>query len=538
MPQFRILDLPGRGSFDIELGLGGLIGREAGIAIQIEHPTVSRQHAQVVMSGKQVVLVDMGSANGTFVNGAKITGPTTLREGDTVEFGKVSTLFFLKNAPTVMAPIANAKPTEPAAATVERVDAAVESGPRVPLERVEDMLAGLLEILSQPMKLSDRAHHVSRIFGAMLPSLSQAALLDPCGKILGGIQNGRVLPNDFYGAISGAMGAQTLGALVLDGPALSGLNAQLKISGNLPKFVVCLPIDSHAFPGGAVYLESELAFFSHDVADALRVGARVLGPLLDRAPEDARLMLTNDDLKLAQRIQKKILRPAPASSDGLNIAVQYVPHYVIGGDFYDIAVLPKKEYAFVLGDVSGKGASASIVMGQIMALCRELLPQCNGPAAFLTRVNTVLAETLEPGVFATMAVVYINAEKGACRVALAGHNPPVIRTRGGKVLELGFDPGAPLGAASKMDTKEQRFMLAAGDAMILNSDGLDEAERLDKGAKNRKLELFGVERRNEVIERTPGAQNLAIALRESVFSFSGEERSSDDLTILIVERTQ
>jgi|GEM_PF-3056795 len=539
MPQLRILDLPGRGVFDIDVTTGGLIGREAGVAIQIEHPTVSRQHAQLVLSGAEMVLIDMGSANGTRVNGVKISGPQTLREGDSVELGKVNAVYFNKHAPTAMAPLPKAagkiSPSMVTYATRQAEEDQSEPA-HVPLERVEDLLAGLLEILTKPRPLAERATHVSNIFLAMMPSLSQAALLDPCGKLIGGITDGRVLAGEFYGAVAGALGIHTTGALILDGPALAGLNAQLNIKGNLPAYVVCLPLESAVFPGGAVYLESNMAFFTGEIADALRVGARVLGPLLDRAPEDARLMITNDDLKLGQRIQRRLLRAAPENANGLKIAVQYIPHYVIGGDFYDIAVLPKKEYAFLLGDVSGKGASASIVMAQIMALSRELIGQCSGPAVFLSRINAALNDFLEPGVFATMAAVFINADKGACRVALAGHSAPVIRTKAGNVLELGFDPGAPLGATKVLDTKEQRFMLAVGDAMILSSDGLDEAERLDKAAKGRKLELFGTERRNEVIARTPGAQNLAIALREAVFSFSGEERSSDDLTILVVER--
>jgi hypothetical protein len=539
MPQLRILDLPGRGIFDIDVAAGGLIGREAGVAIQIEHPTVSRQHAQLVLSGAQMVLIDMGSANGTRVNGVRISGPQTLREGDSVELGKVNAIYFNKHAPTAIAPIGKTiQGTSPAMATsssreLEEAEGAIVN---VPLERVEDLLAGLLEILTKPRPLAERAQHVSNIFLSMMPSLSQAALLDPCGRLIGGITDGRIMAGEFYGAIAGALGIHTTGALILDGPALAGLNAQLNIQSNLPAFVVCLPLDSVVFPGGAVYLESNVAFFTGEIADTLRVGARVLGPLLDRAPEDSRLMITNDDLKLGQRIQRRLLRPAPETADGLKIAVQYIPHYVIGGDFYDIEALPKKEYAFLLGDVSGKGASASIVMAQIMALSRELIGQCSGPAVFLSRINAALSDSLEPGVFATMAAVFINAEKGACRVALAGHSAPVIRTKAGKVLELGFDPGAPLGASKVLDTKEQRVLLAVGDALILSSDGLDEAERLDKSAKGRKLELFGTERRNEVIARTPGAQNLAIALREAVFSFSGEERSSDDLTILVVER--
>lgn len=526
MPQFRILDLPGQQAKDLDVSEGGIVGRDAGVALQIEHPTVSRQHAQLLKNGKDLVLVDMGSANGTRVNGVKLTAPTTLKEGDNIEFGKVMVLYFSKNAPTQMAPSPKASPLS----TIEPV------GASMPLEALESMLSGLIQILAEPMPLVRQANHISRIFAAMMPTLTQAALLDPCGKLVGSLENGRMLPNDFYGALAGVLGQQTLGALQLDGPALAGLGKQLGLSSVLPRYVVCIPIASKSFYGGALYLEAETSFFNGEVADAMRLGAGVLGPLLDRAPQDPQLMINNEDLRLAQRIQKTLLRTPPSSADSLNIAVQYIPHYVVGGDFYDFAALPKKEYAFILGDVSGKGVSASLVMAQVVATARENYARCNGPAALLTRMNAALSEMLEPGVFATAAAIYINAEKGSCRLALAGHNPPVIRTKSGKVLELGFDPGAPLGATSKLEPKELRVMLAVGDAMILNTDGLEEAERADPTGKSKKLELFGEQRRNEVIERSPGAQNLAIALREAVFSFSGTERSSDDLTIMIIER--
>ena len=173
MPQLRILDLPGRGIFDIDVAAGGLIGREAGVAIQIEHPTVSRQHAQLVLSGAQMVLIDMGSANGTRVNGVKITGPQTLREGDSVELGKVNAIYFNKHAPTAIAalPKTTAGKISPSMVTSSTRESQDESPvAHVPLERVEDLLAGLLEILTKPRPLAERAQHVSNIFLAMLPS--------------------------------------------------------------------------------------------------------------------------------------------------------------------------------------------------------------------------------------------------------------------------------------------------------------------------------------------------------------------------------
>jgi phosphoserine phosphatase RsbU/P len=528
MHQLRILDFPGRGTFDMEISTGGFVGREKGAEILLEHPTVSRQHAQVIIGASGAVLVDKGSANGTRVNGHKISAPTTLREGDTIEFGKIAAIYFSRNAPTAMAPVA-VKPGGTATVEPSTQDVA-----KVPLASLEHLLSGLLRILSVPGSLAEHARQVSEIFLSLMPDLTQAALLDPCGKLLGAAPGGSLLAAEFYGAMAGMSASQPV--LEVDNRQLDALGKQLSV--RIPKgcHVVCLQLTAKSFPGGALFLEANKHFFAAEVADLLRLSARSIGPLLDRAPESARLLITHDDLKLAERSQKRLLSGTKSDIENLRLATLYVPHFVVGGDFYDVIELPKKEIAILIGDVSGKGVSASLVMAQIIPLARELAASCNGPAALLTRLNARLSAQLEPGVFATIACAYISADKGACRLALAGHNAPIIRTKTGKVLELGFDPGAPLGANTKLDVKEQRVMLASGDAMIFSTDGLEEAERLDEGAKHRKLELFGNERRNEVVARTSGAQNLAIALREAVFSFSGEERSSDDLTIVVVER--
>jgi phosphoserine phosphatase RsbU/P len=544
MPQFRVLDLPGRDQFDLKVTGEGVLGRDDGADYKLEHPTVSRKHAKLHINGDKLVLVDLSSANGTRVNGIKIEGPTTLKEGDAVQFGKVSTLYFSANAPTAMAP-RTAKPASEATALepngFETADTTQPPTPSVPLERFENLLAALLEILAKPKSLMLRSQDVGQVFAGLIPSLKQVGLLDPCGKLIGGIRGGRMLNPQFYQAISGAVGAHN-GTLVLEGPVLAGLFSQLNFRGQIPTNIVCLPLESSTLPDVVLYLEADAPFFRGDFADTIRLGAKLLGPLLDRAPDDYRYNLSGDDFRLAERVQKKMLAGIPNTLDGLSIATQSVPHYAIGGDFIVASTVGKKEHAFLLGDVSGKGVSASLVASQIVCAARILLKECKGPGEFLVALNEAIEPNLEPGVFATAAVVFINAEKGACRLALAGHNPPVIRTKAGKVLEFGFDPGAPLGSVSKLEIREQRMMLAVGDSIILNSDGLEEAE---KPVSNKNFvsklstgttELFGNERRNEVISRTPGAQNIAIALREAVFSFCDGERSSDDLSVLVIER--
>lgn len=521
MPYLRILDLPGRPSFDLDISEAGILGRDPQSRFAVEHPTVSRQHAQIHKNGLQYVLVDLNSANGTKVNGKKISAPTTLKEGDLVEFGQINANYFSTNAPTQLSSV---KSSGKAAALAT---AKVETEVKIPLEKVENLLAGLFGLLSKPCLPQQRAELIGEMFRNLLPGLTQAALLDPCGKLLGGIKGGRFFAADLYGVLSGAV-AVSDGLVTLTGPELNQIARELRLD-RAPEALVCLKLESNVFKNGALYLESDKPFFNGEVVDTLKLAARLLGPLIDRAPEDAQFLITNDDLRLAQRIQRKLLVPASVKIPGLQVAMQYVPHYVIGGDFYDVRMVKKNEWAFILGDVSGKGASASLYMAQILAAARLLLPNSEGPAAFLNALNNYMTEVLEPGVFATAAAVFVQPDKGQCRLALAGHNPPLLRTHSGRVIDLGFDPGIPIGAQAKLECKDQRILLGKGDAIVLTSDGVEEAE-------NAKAELFGNERRNAALELMPGASSIAIALREAVFSFTGEARSSDDLTILVIER--
>jgi phosphoserine phosphatase RsbU/P len=190
----------------------------------------------------------------------------------------------------------------------------------------------------------------------------------------------------------------------------------------------------------------------------------------------------------------------------------------------------------VLGDVSGKGVSAALYMTQIMTVCRILLPGATGPSAFLQQANKVLIDAFEAGVFATIAVVFLNTDKGVARISLAGQSAPTLRTKDGKLVEFTFDTGLPLCASATLAPPEHRLQLEAGDALILHSDGVEEAEPTEKKAPFVSRVFFGLDSRNKALRGRVGAEMLAIGLREAVFSYRGEARSSDDLAIMVIER--
>jgi serine phosphatase RsbU (regulator of sigma subunit) len=144
-------------------------------------------------------------------------------------------------------------------------------------------------------------------------------------------------------------------------------------------------------------------------------------------------------------------------------------------------------------------------------------------------MHASLVPVLEPGMFVTVAAAYLNTRTGICRVGLAGHSAPVLRTAARKVMEMGLDPGSPIGAQNELTVREQRLQLAPGDCLVLTTDGVEEGE-------NSAGEPYGKARRDQVLLSCDTAAEINETLRKSLLEFVGRDRSSDDLTIICLGR--
>ena len=246
-----------------------------------------------------------------------------------------------------------------------------------------------------------------------------------------------------------------------------------------------------------------------------------------RDAKKAKMMAS--DMRLARRIQHRLVPDKPPVIPGYEIAFSYVPALAIGGDFFDLTELPNNELAITIGDVSGKGVSGALYMVFVSAVLRARLHTAKGPAEFLTEVNKRMCPVLEPGMFVTLSTMFLNTETHVCRLALAGHNPPVLRSASKKVVEMGLDPGHPIGASENLTIRDQRLQLAPGDIMLFTTDGVEEGE-------NEAKEPFGTNRRNQAMREASGAADMNRRVRTELLNFCGAEVSSDDLTIIAVER--
>jgi sigma-B regulation protein RsbU (phosphoserine phosphatase) len=245
--------------------------------------------------------------------------------------------------------------------------------------------------------------------------------------------------------------------------------------------------------------------------------------LYREATEKARL---EGELQLAAEIQRALLPEAVQSGPHFDVAAASLPCRSIGGDFFDYYNLPGGHFAFMLGDVSGKGPPAALLTAMIQGVFAAQVTSVSSPAALMANVNRTLIRRAIQSRFAT--VVYgILAPDGRLTYSNAGHNPPVLLGRRGvKRLETG---GLIVGLFPQATYEEETLALQDGDRLIVFSDGVTEAVNVAG-------EQFGEERLLSLLQnqRESAPEALLGQLLAKVREFAASAAQNDDVTALVV----
>ena len=233
------------------------------------------------------------------------------------------------------------------------------------------------------------------------------------------------------------------------------------------------------------------------------------------------------ELHIASGIQMsmipKIFPPFPERKD-LDMAATIVPAKEVGGDLYDFYIRDNK-LIFCIGDVSGKGVPASLVMAVTRSLFRTVSAHESSPQRILTAMNDSMAEVNESNMFVTFFVGILDLATGHLRYGNAGHNAPLMLTDAKRPLSV--EANLPLGVMAGFVFKEQEARMNYDDAIFLYTDGLTEAENRDHG-------LFGEERMYNVLSARRPSDGQMSAMKEAVREFVGDAPQSDDLTMLFI----
>ena len=232
-------------------------------------------------------------------------------------------------------------------------------------------------------------------------------------------------------------------------------------------------------------------------------------------------------LVVASRVQKALLPRRPPSFPGIKISALSIPSRIVGGDMYDVFRLNPNELGVAIGDVSGKGAPASILMAVLYAGFKSLLKEIYTVSEVVARLNNLLTETTAQGYYATFFFGKINRETMQFTYTNAGHNAPILLRRDGrtKLLKTG---GIVLGFLPDQEYRQETVQMESGDYLLLFTDGVTEV-------KNREGEEFGDDRLIEFLKRNYGKPPVELKplLLEEVKKFSGRKDFADDITIII-----
>src|SRR5215211_9367005 len=234
------------------------------------------------------------------------------------------------------------------------------------------------------------------------------------------------------------------------------------------------------------------------------------------------------ELRVAQRIQQALLPKELPLLDDWEIVPYYQPAREVGGDFYDFLTLPDGRVGIIIGDVSGKGVAAALVMANTQSVLRAVSQVSATPGELLSQVNEVLWTYIPPNMFVTCFCGILNPESGRFTYANAGHNPP-LRQHGGKAIDLRAT-GMPLGLMLGMYYEEKETVLLPGDGVLFYSDGLIEAH-------NQEREMLGSHRLRDLLkEHTPGAKHLTAYMVAELGRFTGEQwEQEDDITLVALQ---
>src|SRR5215203_3742474 len=248
-----------------------------------------------------------------------------------------------------------------------------------------------------------------------------------------------------------------------------------------------------------------------------------------RAAEARERERIEQELQEARQIQQELLPETIPELEGWRIAAYYGPAREVGGDFYDFLEFPDGRLGLVVGDATGHGMPAALVMATTRGMLRAVVQSLESPGEVLARVNEALVADIPPSTFVTCFYGVLDPKDGHMSYANAGHNLP-CRRHDGQAEELRAR-GMPLGLIPGMRYEQKETILASGDSTLFYSDGLVEAH-------DPQGEMFGFPRLRELVAGHGEERSLGDFLMGELYSFVGEGwEQEDDITLLTLKRS-
>jgi serine phosphatase RsbU (regulator of sigma subunit) len=515
-----------------------VLGRDAACHIVLPDHEVSKEHAQISRKDDAYYLEDLQSTNGVMVGDGKLTGVRQLQDGDLIEVGSFR-LVFSRGGPAILS-------------AFDTSSTPVRQVARV---RPEEKLCAVLEIARELMGTTD----LDGVLGIVLEALFRVFPMAERGFVLSRGEAADELvvraskvrqPDSGHPVLSRTIFRHVIreGQAILceDVGADDRFGQSASVKESRIRTLLCVPLwDRERHPVGLLQIDTrdEKGRFGREDLDLL---AAVAGPV-SVAIENARLHELaiktagwEREVQDARAVQLALIPEHTPTLSGYAFWHYYEPARFVGGDYFDYRPVRKAEsptdqpparWAIAIGDVSGKGMPAALLMARLSSEVGLLLQAETDPARVVGQLNDDLCAMRTEGRFITFLLALLDGERHELTVVNAGHMGPLLRRADGQIEVIGEEQaGLPLGVSAGQSFAPVQTPVGPGDVVVLYTDGVSEAMNVEG-------RQFRLPRLREALALAPSsAPAVGEAILAAVRRHAAGHPQSDDLTLLCFGR--
>jgi sigma-B regulation protein RsbU (phosphoserine phosphatase) len=502
---------------------------------------LSRQHLAIENDGAGWALTDLGSKNGTALNGVKVAARMPLKSGDRIMAGHLVLIYdatstFNTTPVVVFDPLDDSQEQTSSSTVITNLEGVIKPDSRdsqgVAAAQVSALVRAGNELASyRPLPelfkfILDLAISAVKADRGVLFTIEESGLEVRANKGAGFHISSTVRDRVLNSGAS---------VLVRDTTMDDAFKERRSIVEQNIRTLMAVPLQTRDQIIGIIYVDSPslLREFTKDDLSVLTVMANVAAIRIEQTRyaeiEQARQLMARD-LEQAAEIQQGFLPAVAPKIRGLELAGHNAPCRTVGGDYYDFFPYGESRVALVLGDVSGKGMPASLLMMGLQARVQVLIEEPKSLAEVTTRLNRITAANCPANRFITFFMCILDGDTGELTYCNAGHNPPIV-VRSSGAVELLKGGGPVLGILKSIEYKEFKNHLDEGDCLVIYSDGVTEAA-------DPHSEEFETDRLGAAVAKnlTKPAATILAEVNRAVAEFTRGAPQSDDITLIVVRR--
>jgi sigma-B regulation protein RsbU (phosphoserine phosphatase) len=517
------------------------VGRTEAADVALADASVSRRHARLFCKDGRWFVEDLGSRNGTFLNGKPIKEPLPLNPDDRIRIGDTT----LRIASIGDAQAAPGEPTcidahtsgevlsfiRPAAEILGAADADAKAGSRLRL--LNEVHRALLAPVSRDGLLDTV---LERAFAILGPDHGAVFLKKADGTLFRAAERHAsvsIVPLLVSSRLADEVIGKGAAALVFDAREDERFASAVSIVSSGARSIVAAPLSDDEGCFGMMALYSNLAARRFSEQDlellvSLAWAAAIRLRNLSLIEEAAERRVIDRELALAREIQMGMLRRPSFDREGIDVAARLVPARSVGGDFYEFQA-DGTHLWFIVGDVAGKGMAAALMMVMTQTLFRAVATLGLPLGEVMARLNVELARDNERAMFVTALAGRLDLETGRLELANAGHNLPFRLRSDGTVEQVAAKNSLALGVLEEVSFPLTELALEVGEGLLLYTDGVSDAVN-PEGAS---FGTDGVERHLREAGRL-GAEAIVSSLFDAIEAFTGDAAQEDDITVAVL----